>query len=275
MENLQQILEGVLFAADKTLSVDRLGQLFPEDECPSSKDIREALTAIGEACEDRGVELKEVSTGFRFQVKQDLAPWVGKLWEEKPPRYSRAFLETLSLIAYRQPVTRAEIEEVRGVAVNSHIIKQMFEREWIREVGHKDVPGRPALLGTTKQFLDYFNLKGLDELPNLMEIHDLDAAQAELQQQLDLAPDAEASDDETLMETVAETDVDSKVETETEASTESVEEIGDELLAALAELEQVEQQAEAALQEPQEDEEENEIDETELLAESIKEEDNV
>ncbi|MCG5495146.1 SMC-Scp complex subunit ScpB [Ectothiorhodospira variabilis] len=174
-ERLQRILEGALMAAQRPLSVEELERLFEGDASrPERASIREALREIAESCQERGYHLKEVGSGYRFQVDEELAPWVSRLWEEKPPRYSRALLETLALIAYRQPITRAEIEEVRGVAVSSHIIRTLTEREWIRVVGHKELPGRPALFGTTRGFLDYFNLKSLDELPTLAELRDLD-----------------------------------------------------------------------------------------------------
>ncbi len=198
-QKLKQSLEGALLAADHPLSVDQLEKLFVEgEERPTRAEVREALTSIAEDCEGRGFELKEVASGFRFQVRQALSPWVGRLWEERPPRYSRATLETLALIAYRQPITRAEIEEIRGVAVSTNIIKSMTEREWIRVVGHKDLPGKPAMYGTTRQFLDYFNLKSLDELPTLAELRDLDKIHPELG--LEEVSEAEA---ETLVEEAA------------------------------------------------------------------------
>ncbi len=177
---LVQIVEGALLAAGKALTVAQLGELFEEHERPENAQIREALQEVAERCEDRGFELVEVASGFRFQVRQGLSTWVARLWHERPARYSRALLETLALIAYRQPITRGEIEEIRGVAVSSNIIKTLHEREWIRVVGHRDVPGRPAMYATTRQFLDYFNLKNLDQLPALAEIRDLDTLNAEL-----------------------------------------------------------------------------------------------
>ena len=177
---LVQIIEGALLAAGKPLTVTQLAELFEEGERPSKDDIRAALEDVAARCEDRGFELKEVASGFRFQVRQNLGPWVARLWHERPPKYSRALLETLALIAYRQPITRGEIEEIRGVAVSSNIIKTLHEREWIRVVGHRDVPGRPAMYATTRQFLDYFNLKSLDQLPALAEIRDLETLNAEL-----------------------------------------------------------------------------------------------
>jgi segregation and condensation protein B len=170
-DRLKRILEGALMAAQRPLSIEDLERLFEVDAArPERASIREALRIIAESCEDCGYHLKEVASGYRFQVDEELAPWVSRLWEEKPPRYSRALLETLALIAYRQPITRAEIEEVRGVAVSSHIIRTLTERDWIRVVGHKELPGRPALFGTTRGFLDYFNLRSLDELPTLVEL---------------------------------------------------------------------------------------------------------
>lgn len=177
---LVQIIEGALLAAGRALTVAQLAELFEEHERPENTQIREALKEVAERCEDRGYELQEVASGFRFQVRQNLSPWVARLWQERPQKYSRALLETLALIAYRQPITRGEIEEIRGVAVSSNIIKTLHEREWIRVVGHRDVPGRPAMYATTRQFLDYFNLKSLDQLPALAEIRDLETLNAEL-----------------------------------------------------------------------------------------------
>lgn len=177
---LVQILEGAILAAGKPMTVAQLAALFEEHERPDNTAIREALKEIAERCDDRGFELAEVASGFRFQVRQNLSTWVGRLWVERAPKYSRALLETLALIAYRQPITRGEIEEIRGVAVSSNIIKTLHEREWIRVVGHRDVPGRPAMYATTKQFLDYFSLKSLEQLPALAEIRDLETLNAEL-----------------------------------------------------------------------------------------------
>lgn len=177
---LVQIIEGALLAAGRPLTVAQLAELFEEHERPDNTDLREALKAVAERCEDRGFELQEVASGFRFQVRQSLSVWVARLWHERPQKYSRALLETLALIAYRQPITRGEIEEIRGVAVSSNIVKTLHEREWIRVVGHRDVPGRPAMYATTRQFLDYFSLKSLDQLPALAEIRDLETLNAEL-----------------------------------------------------------------------------------------------
>ena len=177
---LVQILEGALLAAGRPMTVPQLAELFEEHERPENTAIREALKEVAERCDGRGFELQEVASGFRFQVRQSLSQWVARLWHERPQKYSRALLETLALIAYRQPITRGEIEEIRGVAVSSNIIKTLHEREWIRVVGHRDVPGRPAMYATTRQFLDYFNLKSLDQLPALAEIRDLETLNAEL-----------------------------------------------------------------------------------------------
>lgn len=181
INKLKNILEAVLLAADRSLTVIQLEGLFElDEERPTRDEIRQALHEMAEDYQNRGYELKEVASGFRLQVKQEYATWVGRLWEEKPARYTRALLETMALIAYRQPITRGEIEEVRGVSVSSNIIKTLLERDWIKVLGHKDVPGKPSLYGTTKEFLDYFNLKSLDQLPTLAEIRDLDSIHPEL-----------------------------------------------------------------------------------------------
>ena len=184
---VKKIVEAALMAAGSALNIDRLIQLFELDiEKPTREKIKNAVKELQEECKDRGVELKRVASGYRYQTRTDVQPWVARLWQEKPPRYSRALLETLSLIVYRQPITRGEIEEVRGVSVSSNIIKSLLEREWVRVVGHKEVPGRPALYGSTKQFLDYFNLKSLNDMPALAELTDID----QVHPQLDL-PDPE------------------------------------------------------------------------------------
>lgn len=192
MQQLKTIIEAALMAYGQPLSIDRISNLFEEHEQIARQDIREALQLLQEEAADRGIELVEVGSGFRYQAKKDFAPWVARLWEEKPPRYSRALLETLVLVAYRQPITRGEVEDIRGVSVSSHIIKTLQERDWVRVVGHKDVPGKPALYATTKAFLDYFNLKSLEELPSLAEVRDLDKISAEL----GLAPEAQQGDAE-------------------------------------------------------------------------------
>lgn len=180
VSGLVQIVEAALLAAARPLSVAQLGALFEAHERPAKEDLRQALAEVRERCADRGYELIEVASGFRFQVREALSPWVGRLWQERPQKYSRAALETLALIAYRQPITRGEIEEIRGVAVGAPIIRSLNERDWIRVVGHRDVPGRPALYATTNQFLDYFNLKSLDQLPALADRRDLQTLNAEL-----------------------------------------------------------------------------------------------
>jgi segregation and condensation protein B len=180
-ELLRKVLEGAIFAAGQPMSLEQLGFLFDEADRPDNATLRAVLDALVQSYEGRGIELKEVASGFRFQVRQETGPWVSRLWDEKPSRYSRALLETLALIAYRQPITRSEIEEIRGVSVSSHIVKTLIEREWIRVAGHRDVPGRPALFATTREFLDSFNLKSLAELPSLSEIRDLDKINEELE----------------------------------------------------------------------------------------------
>jgi segregation and condensation protein B len=177
---LRNIIEGALLAAGRPLSVDELLSLFAEDDRPERGDLRKALDMLQAEFEGRGIELKEVASGFRVQVRKELAPWMSRLWEERPARYSRALLETLALVAYRQPITRGEIEEVRGVTVSTHIIRTLLERGWVRIVGHRDVPGHPEMFGTTKEFLDYFSLKSLDELPTLAQLRDIESINAEL-----------------------------------------------------------------------------------------------
>jgi len=180
-EQLQRILEAALLAAGQPLSTAQLAELFSEEERPPTGEISRALEQINNECSRRGIELQKVASGYRFQVKQDLNEWVSRLWKERPQRYSRAVLETIALIAYRQPITRAEIEAVRGVSVSTNIIRTLQEREWIRVVGHRDVPGKPALFGTTNTFLDSFGLQNLDDLPTLAEIRDMETLVPELQ----------------------------------------------------------------------------------------------
>jgi segregation and condensation protein B len=184
LARLQAIVEAALLAAGKPLSVEQLRGLFSEEERPARQVMEHVLTMLEKACEGRGFELKNVASGYRLQVRQEFAPWIRRLFEEKPQRYSRALLETLALIAYRQPITRGEIEEIRGVTVSSNIIRTLAEREWVRVVGHRDVPGRPAMYATTRQFLDYFNLTGLDELPPLSEIRDLEEIGREMEENM-------------------------------------------------------------------------------------------
>jgi segregation and condensation protein B len=178
--DLKPIIEAAILAAGQPLTVAQLSELFDESERPSHTEVAQVLEALAADCAERGVELVEVASGFRYQVKSQVHAHVARLWTERQSRYSRALLETLSLIAYRQPITRGEIEAVRGVAVSTNIVKTLEEREWIRVIGHRDVPGRPALYGTTRAFLDYFGLKSLDQLPTLAEIRDLDSIEPEL-----------------------------------------------------------------------------------------------
>jgi len=224
-KQLQRIIEAALLAAGQPLSLKKIANLFDVNEqfaetkntrsntspkndngsdithaeksdeaeyddantpLVTNDEIRAALEVIAENCEGRGFELKELGSGWRFQVRQEMAPWINRLWDEKPQKYSRALLETLALIAYRQPITRGDIEQIRGVAVSSHIIRTLVEREWVKVVGHRDVPGRPSLYASTRQFLDYFNLKSLDELPTLGELRDLEELGAALEPELAL-----------------------------------------------------------------------------------------
>ena len=174
-EKLKPVLEALFAAADRPLSVSQIFDLFSGDiDQPTKDDIRKAILELGEQYQDSGLELKQVASGFRFQVKPAYEGWVARLWDQKPPSYSRAMMETLALIAYRQPITRGEIEDIRGVSVHTNMIKSLQEREWVKSLGHKDIPGRPTLYGTTRTFLDYFNIKSLNELPTLAEISDLD-----------------------------------------------------------------------------------------------------
>ncbi len=183
-EKLKAVIEAAIFASGEAMSVKRIAALFDEAYQPSNDEIRAALTEIGEAYHDRGVELSHVASGYRFQAKAEYAPYLQKMWEKKPPRFSRAMLETLALIAYRQPITRGEIEEVRGVSTSSHIMKVLVEREWVKIVAYKDVPGKPAMYGTTKDFLDYFNLQHLKDMPDLKDLIDLDQKEKDLNEQL-------------------------------------------------------------------------------------------
>ena len=195
---IERIVEAALLAAAQPLTVVQLYALFPEDQPAPADSIEKALASLREKCEGRGVELVEVASGFRYQIRQEVHGWVTRLWTERQTRYTRATLETLALIAYRQPITRGEIEQIRGVAVNSNIVKMLEEREWIRVVGYRDVPGKPALFGTTKAFLDYFNLKSLDQLPPLAELHDI----PDLEPQLDFEPKLDEATDVNIPESI-------------------------------------------------------------------------
>jgi len=171
---LKGIVEAALLAYGQPLSIEQLRAVFDEIDRPDAAAVRKALAALAEDCEGRPMELVEVASGWRLQVRKEFSARLSKLWQERPTRYSRALLETLALIVYRQPITRGEIEDVRGVTVNPHIIRTLTERGWIRVVGHREVPGHPELLGTTRDFLDYFGLKSLDELPSLAALRDMD-----------------------------------------------------------------------------------------------------
>ena len=217
-EQLPLILEAILFSAGKPLTEQQLLNLFVEEERPSLSEIRQALFALQETYSTRGIELLNIASGYQFQSKIEFATWISRLWEEKPSKYSRALLETLALIAYRQPITRGEIEEIRGVSISTSIFKTLLEdRGWIRVVGHRDVPGRPGLYATTKLFLDYFGLNSLDQLPALPEIlalTDLDVLEEKIEQnasaqQLELSELTEASEQE-----AEETKVESEIESE-------------------------------------------------------------
>jgi segregation and condensation protein B len=179
-QKISNIVEAALLAAGKPLSLERLLLLFADDEQPHRQQLVEVLMQLQQHYQQRGVDLVEVNSGWRIQVRKEYSPWISRLWDEKPARYSRALLETLSLIAYRQPLTRGEIEDVRGVAVSTNIIKTLLERDWVRVVGKRDVPGRPSLYATTREFLDYFGLRGLDDLPPLAEIREFDVINPEL-----------------------------------------------------------------------------------------------
>lgn len=187
-QEIKHFIEAALLAAGRPLSIDQLKGLFDGRMAPEKSEIRQAIADLNDEYEERGIHISEVASGFRMQVKAAMADRLGKLWEERPPRYSRALFETLALIAYRQPITRGEIEEIRGVSVSANITRQLLERDWVRVVGHRDVPGRPEMFGTTKAFLDYFSLKKLDDLPPLADLSDWES----LRVQLDL-PEVENS----------------------------------------------------------------------------------
>lgn len=177
---LKRIIEALLMAATEPLSANDLRQLLGDEISCNNQELRELIEELTTEYQGRGIELQQVASGYRFQVCTDLASWASKLWEEKPPRYSRALLETLAIIAYKQPLTRAEIEDIRGVTLSTSIMRTIMEREWIKIIGHKDVPGRPALYVTTPKFLDYFNLSSIKELPVLEDLTDLDAIAEQL-----------------------------------------------------------------------------------------------
>lgn len=196
-EKLKSIIEAALFASERPLTIDRILSLFHVDQLPTRQEVKDALESLQAECEERGLELIQVSSGYRYQVRQSYGEWINRMFEERAPRYSRALLETLALICYKQPMTRAEVEDVRGVAVSTNIIRTLLDREWIKLVGHRDVPGKPALYGTTRKLLDDLNLKKLDELPPLAEIRDIDQIPGELdlvEKKDDAENDPESSD---------------------------------------------------------------------------------
>lgn len=225
---VKNIVEAALLVAGAPLTIDKILNLFPEDSRPERDDIKAVLTAIEADYADRGIELKQIERGYRIQSREKYVEWLSRLTEEKLPRYSRAALETLAIIAYRQPVTRGDIEEIRGVSVSTDIIRQLLERDWVRQVGQRDVPGKPALYGTTRGFLEYFNLKSLTELPTLSELRDLDEISKELNLPLDLdknqeqgADEQAANDDVTEDDEAAVEAIDSTAETEDSSDTDS------------------------------------------------------
>lgn len=201
---IKHFLEAALLAAGRPLSIDQLKGLFDGRLAIQKSDIRKAIETLNEEYEDRGIIISEVASGFRMQVKPAMADRLQKLWEERPPRYSRAIFETLALIAYRQPITRGEIEDIRGVSVSSNIVRQLLERDWVRVVGHRDVPGRPAMFATTKAFLDYFGLMKLDDLPPLADLSDWESLRVQLnfpevEEQAGTGADAAEADDDELL----------------------------------------------------------------------------
>lgn len=213
-ENLKQIVEAALFAFGEPMTVDKLQQLFPELERPEADQIREIITQLEEEYADKGVELVKIASGYRFQARAKYSPWLQRLWEKRPPKYTRALLETVALIAYRQPITRGEIEEVRGVAVSTNIIKTLMDREWVKVVGQKEVPGRPALFGTTKDFLDYFNLTNVNALPPLEELLSIEEIEKRVNEELGFEAKAETKAE-------AETEEGAELEAESEAELEA------------------------------------------------------
>ncbi len=296
IDELVIIVEGLLFAANEPLSAEALAKLFIDDVKPKAQDIKKALVQIKKHYVNRGIELHEVASGFRFQVTQSVVPYIAKTIEEKPARYSRALLETLALIAYRQPITRGEIEEIRGVVVSSNIVKTLDEQGWIRVVGYKEVPGKPALYATTKSFLDHFGLKSLEDLPPLAELKDFDSftpnfeepvAPEDKQLELDIEQGIQALVDESGV------DVQPKVEAEldTEADVELIDaledELEDEIIEALDDAneeeidedeldDEFEEEIEHEIQEEIEDEDEDTEDALDdILDELLKEKDEI
>lgn len=229
---LKNIVEAALLASESPLSVSALASLFPEDAKPSADQLKEVFEQLDRDYEGRGVELRRVGKGYRFQSREKYSPWLRKLSEGRPPRYSRAFLETLAIIAYRQPVTRGDIEEIRGVTVSSDIMRQLLDRDWVKEVGHRDVPGRPALLGTTQQFLEYFNLEALSDLPPLLERREAADIARELNLRLPLESQEESEEGSQEKDQDTETQDDGQTGTDAEVEGEAVDAAADEALAA-------------------------------------------
>lgn len=222
MKLVRQVVEAALLVAGRPLSIDQLLHLFGDDDGrPARDEIKATLEDLETDYADKGYELKQVASGYRMQVREEMAPWVSRLWEEKPPKYSRALLETLSIIAYRQPITRGDIENIRGVAVSSNIIRSLLEREWVRVVGHRDVPGKPALYATTRLFLDYFNLQKLADLPPLNEIRDLADINPELALEVEQSMVSE-EEIEGEIETLDQEDIDNDEETRDEIPQENL-----------------------------------------------------
>jgi segregation and condensation protein B len=214
---LKYILEAALLASGRPLSIDQCLSLFLDSEQPDRDAVRAAMDELAEEYSDRSIELKQVASGYRIQVREAYSEWVTRLWSERPSRYSRALLETMALMAYRQPITRGEIEEIRGVSVSSNIIKTLLERDWIKVVGYRDVPGKPAMYGTTRVFLDYFNLKSLDDLPTLAELRDIDSINVELDLEIPGVSEAKKSSEE-----VADGDTELSAEGNTEDNVEDM-----------------------------------------------------
>jgi segregation and condensation protein B len=217
-QKLNNIVEAALLAAPQPLTLPMLAALFQEEDGVGHEDLARAIEMLTRACEGRGIELVEVASGFRYQVCEDVHAWVARLWAERQTRYSRALLETLALIAYRQPITRGEIEQVRGVTVATSIMRTLEEREWIRVVGYRDVPGKPALFGTTRHFLDYFNLKSLDQLPTLAEIREI----VDPDPQLALAPATDGAPADASEPSDQPTDTDAAMPANTPSAAEDV-----------------------------------------------------
>lgn len=233
---LIRIIEGALFAADQPLSIEHLLALFTKEDMPEKKALRDALSQLQEDYQGRGVELKELGSGFQFQACPDLSQWISRLWDERAPRFSRALMETLALVAYRQPITRGEIEEIRGVVVSTNIMRTLVDREWVRIVGFREVPGRPALYATTKEFLNYFGLKRLQDLPPLAEIADLDLAAEKLEQiqvseeQLSIEGTDDANDDDSQNESFVEAEETANMKAEEASNSDNQNQESDEQL---------------------------------------------